>query len=985
MSQNHQHYLPPQGGAYPPASSQQQQQPPPHQQYGGYPQHQQQHQGGHYQQSYAGQQQHQQYASASGYPPHAAAAQQQQAGAAYYGQQQQQQQARAPPLDPLQQLQQHYASYQQQSTPYQPHHQHQQHLPRGGGAGGYQLSTPYGGAPQSASYGAQGSYGGQQEQGGSSYRGGVGNSNYRGRGGGGGYGGYPNGAPPPSGGAYGGYGQSSYAPRDGGYQPRDGGYQPRGDGGYVPRGGRGRGGFDDRGGYRGSGGGYRGGRGNGGGFGAGHFGGKELNFIIHVNSFEALNLLGRSTDIFGAVSSMAQQKIQKALRGADLEVHILFLVEGRYLGGFSSRHSRQTIILPQALSTSYGDMREATTDQGAPLFGSTQDGDALPRHYYLSLRQIVQDIQGMVSAGKTVSQLLQKSTTATDNVVTDDDEGGDQPEAPQQPEVDIAPSTVEELLQLSAADAVRLIPQSLQTLELLLQVVAESGKGSSSSPGSAFLFQLIEHDPHFLFCTAGMKLLHGLLSWQTLRTQFFDLIEKLTNSWVDEVVEPTTNNDAAPAASSSTIDPTTTTAQSSSSTTTRNILESKGYGLFKQLLIHPFSGPLALQLFGLLPLTLKTEDGQERARTAAESSNEVRVFCKAFEIFGFEAVCGNLGGATLAALLGRFTEQASTASASNNNNNFNNGRKRGREDDGADKREESPQVLADRVQLVRAAAVAFTAGIDTGNHEVRISALARHVLACRSVQCIIRGFLDVIVNDPASPLKPFHEMTASEKISVAGRASTFVECMCRSAASLMIDNYGNYVMQTLATDSFEFMASSSSSPQSAKFLMTLLKLLLGNVEGSFWEIATNKCGSNCIEKLVIATEKLTSGGSPSPNSQGGDADAEQIQTFGALAIVSLSECLARLGPQSYGQLFVHAFGNYAVRQLLQRLSAISTRSDDAALRSRALFCEVTFYKTLYSMMPNMEGNMYATGVRSWFGLHSARLNAAATSSASTRQ
>jgi hypothetical protein len=965
---NPQQYAPPQGGGYP-AQHQQ------HQQHGGYQQQIQ------YPSSHGGHAQHhhpqQQYSAP------------QQGG--YYGQQQQQpQQQRAPQQDPLQQLQQHYAAYQQQTMSsnnagYQPR-------------GAYPPSAaPYGGAQAAGgAYGAGGSNAyGQQQSYNSSNRGGGGgySSNYRGGGGrGGSYGGAPSGGYE---GSRGGYGQSSYAPRDGGYAPRDGGYAPR-DGGYAPRdggyaprdggyaprdggyaprdggyaprdGGRGvgRGGFEDRGGYRG---GYRGGRGNGGGFGAGHFGGKELNFVIHVESFEALNLLGRSMDIFGAISNTAQQKIQKALRGADLEVHVLFLVEGRYLGGFSSRHSRQTIILPQALSSAYGDMREATTDQGAPLFGSTQDGDALPRHYYLSLKQIVQDIQGMVSA---VSKKIVTQSDAAPANHSGEENGEEATTAAAAPVVeDLTPSNIEELLQLKPADATALIPQSLQTLELLLQVIAQAGSsGAAESAESAYVFQIIEHDPHFLFCTAGMKLLHELLSWENMRQKFFDVLETLTNAWTDEVVAV-----VAPAAESTEIAAAGDNAAASSS---RNILESKGYGLFKQLLIHPFSGPLALQIFGLLPIELKTTGGQRRARTAVESTSEVRVFCKAFEIFGFEAVCGNLGGATLAALLGRFSEPTSSTSNGGNNNNYN-ARKRGREEDAAADApaQESNQVLADRILLVRAAAVAFTAGIDVGNHEVRISALARHVLACRSVQCIIRGFLEVVVNDPASPLKPFTDMTAAEKISVAGRASTFVECMCRSAASLMVDNYGNYVMQTLATDSFGFMASASSSPRAAAFLMTLLKVLLQNVEGSFWDIATNKCGSNCIEKLVIATEKLT--GSALPQSSG----AAEIQTFGAEAIVSLSESLARLGPQAYGQLFVHAFGNYAVRQLLQRLTAISTRSENAALKARALFCEVTFYRTLYSMMPNMEGNMYATGVRSWFSQHSARLNAALTAATS---
>lgn len=654
--------------------------------------------------------------------------------------------------------------------------------------------------------------------------------------------------------------------------------------------------------------------------------------MIHVATFEALNALGRSTDVFRSLSPTASQKIERALRGADLEVHLLFLVAGRYLGGFSSRHSRQMIILPQELSTAYADMRHTTTDQGAPLHGATQDGDSLPRHFYLSLKQIVQDVQALLSYKSTAPQ--QPSSTGEGDNNSASEEALQTTTPP-------PPSSVADVLLLTPAQVIQLMPQSLPTLELLLELVAAAGKGGAGTAEHTFLFDIIAHDPHVLFCAPGLKLLGEVMTWATLRRRLFEDIEQYTTGWVE--AEATTEESACGVDSSN--------SGEAASASTRNMLESKGYGLFKQLLIHPFSGPLALQVFGQLPALLKEGD-QTRERTPAEATEEVRVFCKAFEVFGFEAVCGNLGGATLAALLGRFSAPSDG------------GRKRVREDGSGDgSQNEASQVLADRNALVRAAAVAFTAGVESNTHEVRISALARHVLACRSVQCIIAGFLKLVCNESETGLSCalFEDMSLAERTSVTGRALTFIECLCRNASTLMVDNYGNYVMQTLATEAFSHATTTSSAQQ---LMMKLLTILQSGMETSIWDIATNKCGSNCVEKFVAATEKLESSG----------CDA-RIRTFGQNAIVSLAESVVALGPQAYGQLVSHAFANYAIRQLLQRLSGVSLsqKSDDAALQRRALDCECAFYRTLAALMPRLEGNMYATGVRGWFGQHASRL------------
>lgn len=693
------------------------------------------------------------------------------------------------------------------------------------------------------------------------------------------------------------------------------------------------------------------------------------------------------------------------MRGSDLEAHLLFIVEGRYLGGYASRHARQLIILPQELATKYGDLRYIVTDQGAPFYRSTQDGDALPRQFYLSLRQIVADLQALLAYKSSIAAA---AAAAAPPSTSENQDGGDVVASSATSSAILTVASATELLELEPSAVLKAFPQSLPVFEALQELVnSHASQGVHTPQGSVasgYVLRLLETDAHAFFCAPGLRLLSDMLQWAPLRKAVMARMEALISTAGDVQVQHQ-QSDAAAAA--------TEGGQQQQPSNSSNAIESVGYGWFKQFMIHPYSVTLALQIFGGLPLSLRDDSSAgtaPRGRTVEEAQDEVRIFCKGFELYGFEAVCGNLGGATLAALLGRFAQGGGEAGGNNSvsgGEQQNNYRKRGRDEDQSSSTAvavvENADVLQHRAALIRSTAVSFTQGIEDGSHTIRISALSRHVLACRSVQCILGGFLSLVSNSSDSTSSPEDHLTLSmhadmsteARVSYRGRSLAFVEALCRNAAILMVDNYGNYVMQTLVLELCQHIAKSATGatttatpittsagnngedgsnndvppqqqptlPTTTTLLLMLLRLFQETIEVSLGDIAMNKCGSNCVEKFVLASEYLTKGG-PS------------VRAWGDKVVVSLSETVVRLGGAAFGQLAAHQFGNYAMRQLLTHLSGVATSNEASPeIRARAQACEINFHQTLMSLLPRLEGNMYATGVRGWFQQHSARLNA----------
>lgn len=813
---------------------------------------------------------------------------------------QQQQQSAA-----YQQYQQYYAQHgqQQQQQAYQQQHppQHQQH--------GY-ASVPYTQHPQQPSYpqsypqSTPSQYVQQQP----TARGGYSSSQYL----------APS-YPPQQRGGYtgGGYSQQGYNSdgRDyyqqpqssrGGYQQQQQAYQQAG--------------YSRGGGYpsynRGGGGAYRGGgRGSGA---PGHFGGKELNFVIHVADFDALNVLGRATDIFAALHPNTQNKINRALRGAP-EFHLLLLVQGRYLGGFAKRSDRQKCILPQDTSLRFADVRFIATDQGTPFFGSTTDGDMIPRHFYLALRQMVLDVQSMFS-----HTLL---TSSGDGSALDHGNH-------------VQPLTVasdSELLGMQRDDVIAQLTVSSSVVDAVLRII-DTSEGNEQH--ALFVDGLLGTNAHFLFTSSGMAILQRILGVPSLRRLLFGKLRAaidLHKSAAGRSADGSAAGDAAD-----------------------NLVGSEGYGLFKHFMIHALSAPLALQVFDALPIS---HWRGAAPRSKDQIAAEVSVFCSGLELYGFEAVCGNLGGATLAALLGQYRQVAAPQQPDNGDS-----RKRARDDDAASEPRANdcaataiePQYMN---RLLCACSAAFSSGIHTESHAVRISALARHVLACRTVQCIIPGFL----NAAATAGK---EVVRDGTETHGARCLSFVQALCNNAGALMLDNYGNYVMQTLVSETAlaisrertAFLNRSSvddNAEDASLVLVGLLKRLQEVFEATLLEVASSKCGSNCVEQFIKATAKLP-------------------RDIGDSALLSLSDCLLKLGDQTFQQLATHAFGNYVVRQLLQRLSAIAMSNETgASALTHAKRNEKLLFGLIMRSMGSMEHNVYATGIRGWFSQHAARINATA--------
>lgn len=602
-------------------------------------------------------------------------------------------------------------------------------------------------------------------------------------------------------------------------------------------------------------GGYRGGGGHrGGGRGGGRFEiPKDFFFIVRYPDMESVRLLQTTQDPFSALHETARMRITQVTKGLTTGgfANVLFLVNRKFLAGFMTfppppDGSPMIQLLDPVLAEKYANVEGAITDQGDWISETPSDVDTLSKQYFQCMKQLVTDTLVLQR-----EQASPADRSGSNNIL-------------ELPFVDVLTKLEKD------PQTIRAFEERVDVASGVLTPTTESS--SELEDSHEFIVRVIQHTGTLIGSTVWMSVVSKLLSSQRYRPILFARLNTLTEEF----------------------------ATSTADVLHANMLESTGYVLFKSFFCHVLSAKLVLSIF-----TLR----DDAVQVASESKKlEQDILCRCLSTFGFEAVCANLGGGTLSAIVKACMPSSSSSTASESYS-----RKR------VVREEESmtlpsvemkpPRISSEeeRFKILSAVAEAFTAGLDVDSEsdpladrncpqlpfEVRVLGMGRHVVGCRAVQFCIPLFLD--------------SLTRAEQFANAPRThrriSSFITSLTRQVGMLANDMYGNYVVQTL----IEELARFTSTPDSATAAIArrLFNQTVDVLISVLMAVGSNKCASNCLEKLIAATSVL------------------QPTSMRVATLLDIARAFA--GDQDKRQtvfltLAIHPFGNYVIKQLLNRLT-----------------------------------------------------------------
>ena len=631
---------------------------------------------------------------------------------------------------------------------------------------------------------------------------------------------------------------------------------------------------------------------------------RDFFFLVLYPDFQSVRNLQNSVDPFFNLSEPTRMKINQLSKGFTTggSANVLLLVNRKYLAGCmtypaSPDGSPMVTTLDASLAEKYANLEFAVTDQGDWITETPHEVNTLSKQYFQCLKQVFTDAVVLQNYDKTTHQ-----------------------------------SDSRAILELPFVDVLTKLekdPSMITAFEMRVDVASGVKSPTTQSPSETedsheFIVRVIQHTGTLLTSTVWLTVMSKLLASTRYRPLVFDRLNTLTEEF----------------------------AKSSGDLTNTNVLESQGYILFKSLFCHVLSAKLVLSTFTL-------RDTVEQV--ASESTTkEQDILCRCISAYGFEAACANLGGGTLSAIV---KSCMATVRASDSS------RKRTREDH--DSSETNTMVTAsprlssepERLKLLAAISEAFTAGLNLNDasadtnllfdrnspqmtFEVRVLGMARHVAGCRAVQFCIPFFLQSFTNDLEQTLPNIHR-----------RILSFIASLARQVGVLSSDMYGNYVVQTLLEELVRFI--DLADVNSGALLRKLFHQTVDTMVSVLTIIGTNKCASNCLEKLIGAT------GSLHPISLRATTLLDIVRAFAGdhdkLQNVFLT-------------LAVHPFGNYVVKQLLHRLTYFVrdtqqnvTEADDLTQRlvGELKVLEKNIFAFVRNAIPVLQQSNYSQATMVW--------------------
>ncbi|KAG8339605.1 hypothetical protein ERJ75_001352300 [Trypanosoma vivax] len=273
-------------------------------------------------------------------------------------------------------------------------------------------------------------------------------------------------------------------------------------------------------------------------------------------------------------------------------------------------------------------------------------------------------------------------------------------------------------------------------------------------------------------------------------------------------------------------------------------------------------------------------------------------------------------------------------------------------------------------RLFHAVARAFVDGAvpsDTGGEKVtlsrRVKLLTQHVVACRSIQCLVPFFVDCIVQnelDGAGQCMQQPPPKQSEEQALKAKAEQFYEdCkaileeITRQCGILVNHSYGNYVLQTVIV---ELAHNSSSAPS----LKAMLDKIFESLRTKIFEVSVQKFASNCVERAVEVCVSIENG-------------SELILDF---ASAFLAE-----GPRRMLQVALHQYGNYVIHKVLERVTGVATGDMQATKAQMSEACQKEAqYMTIFTHnLAQLQQSSYSVGILSWMQKYTERTKQSPTS------